>query len=178
MQQVLSGNIPSPDTAGYTLIEVLIAIAIFSIGIMAMGSLQTASLMSTGDIGRGTMAMALLDEQAESLKALPFYQTVNGLDYDGNGAIDGSTTQPAALTGGTHGPFPDGPLTFSYQVTDDQPIAQQNAADLPFSGLPAGNYSVSKTITVWVNGPGSTSQADAIAEAEFVKVWVADGVEG
>ena len=100
MQQVLSGNIPSPDTAGYTLIEVLIAIAIFSIGIMAMGSLQTASLMSTGDIGRGTMAMALLDEQAESLKALPFYLTVNGLDYDDNGAIDGATTQHGDLVAG------------------------------------------------------------------------------
>ena len=177
MQQVLSGNISRPETAGYTLIEVLIAIAIFSIGIMAMGSLQTASLMSTGDIGRGTMAMALLDEQAESLKALPFYQTVNGLDYDDDGAIDGSTTQPAALNGGTHGPFIDGPLTVSYQVTDDQPIAQQNAADLPYDDL-VGNYSVSKTITVWVNGPGSNAIADAIAQAEFVKVWVADGVEG
>ena len=178
MQQVLSGNISPPETAGYTLIEVLIAIAIFSIGIMAMGSLQTASLMSTGDIGRGTMAMALLDEQAESLKALPFYLTVNGLDYDDDGAIDGSTTQHGDLVAATHGPDAHGPLTVSYQVVDDQPIAQQNAADLPFSGLPAGNYTVSKTITVWVNGPGSIALADAIAQAEFVKVWVADGVEG
>lgn len=163
--------------AGYTIIEVLIALAIFSIGIMAMGALQSASLMSTGDIARRTEAWTFLDEQAEILKTLPFYATVAGLDYDDSGATDTITAHPALLTIGTHNDVtPDGRYSINWLVEDDQPIDLQDAADLPFSGLPAGDYTVSKTITVWVTRAGTNAQADALAIAQFVKTWVADGV--
>lgn len=173
---------PSPvkpaSSAGYTLIEVLIAIAIFSIGIMAMGALQSASLMSTGEIARKTMAWTLLDQRAEQLKALRFYQTVAGMDYDDDGTTDAATAFPPDLVGGGTDATPDGLFNVNWQVQDDQPVAQQNSVDLPFSDLSPGNYTVSKTITVWVTRTGSVAQADALAISQFVKTWVGDGVEG
>jgi len=174
------------SSAGYTMIEVLIALAIFSIGIMAMGALQTSSLMSTGDIARKTMALALLDEQTETLKALPFYLTVAGTDYDGDGTTDGVTAHPGGLTAGAHNEVsPDGLFSINWQVLDDQPIPSQtddiiNSAPPKGKTFPAvsGGYTVSKTIIVWVNQAGSNAMSDALAIAEFVKVWVADGVQG
>ena len=169
--------------AGYTIIEALIALAIFSIGIMAMGALQTASLKSTGNIARSTMAWALLDEQAESLKALPFYLTVAGTDYDDDGATDVATVFPAALVGGGNILTPDGLFSVNWQVVDNQPILQQNESIInsaPPRGktYPIGNYTVSKTITVWVTRTGSVAQADALAISQFVKTWVgSDGVQ-
>jgi len=178
MRYSLSRHPIDRGDAGYSLIEVLIAIAIFSIGIMAMGALQSASLMSTGDIARKTMAWSLLDQRAETLKAMRFYQTVAGMDYDDDGTTDAATVFPADLVGGGTDATADPLFNVNWQVVDDQPVAQQNAADLPFSGLPAGNYTVSKTITVWVTQAPDIAQADALAISQFVKVWVGDGVEG
>ena len=179
MRYSLSRHPIDRGDAGYTIIEVLIAIAIFSIGIMAMGALQSASLMSTGDIARKTMAWSLLDQRAEQLKSLRFYQTVAGMDYDDDGTTDAATAFPADLMVGGHNvATADGIFNVNWLVVDNQPVAQQNSADLPFSDLNSGNYTVSKTITVWVTRTGSVAQADALAISEFVKVWVGDGVEG
>ena len=106
------------NASGFTIIEVLVAIAIFSIGLMAMGALQTSALMKTGDVTRKTEAWALLAEQAELLKQLPFYVNV------------GAQTHPPALdAGGFGGPrsvvSPDGRYTIQWQVVDDESIGLQ-----------------------------------------------------
>jgi prepilin-type N-terminal cleavage/methylation domain-containing protein len=179
----LSCDIIKPNS-GYTIIEVLIALSIFSIGLMAMGALQAASLRSTGDIARKTLAWAMLEEQAETLKALPFYLTVNGIDYNDDGITDSATAFPGDLTDGTHGPRTEGSLSVMWLVEDDEHVAAQEDEEINISpprglSFPDGTYTVSKTITVWVNGPGSNARADAIAEAEFVKTLLAsDGVQG
>ncbi len=154
------------NASGFTIIEVLIAIAIFSIGLMAMGALQTRSLMKTGDISRKTEAWALLAEQAELLKQLPFYLNV------------GAQTHPPALDeGGFGGPrgvvSPDGRYTIQWRVDDDEPILQQNETALP--GVPAGTYTVSKRITMVAMRPGG-NPAMPLAQVEFFKVWWATGV--
>lgn len=58
--------------SGYTIIEVLIAIAIFSIGIMAMSALQSSSLMATGDITQKTEAWAVLEDRVESFRTMQY----------------------------------------------------------------------------------------------------------
>lgn len=166
----------APADAGYTIIEALIALAIFSIGIMAMGALQASSLMSTGEIARMTEAWALLDEQTESLKALPFYANNDGIDNDGDGAIDEINEEMPELTAGTYNqPRADGRYTVRWQVTNDTPIPQRTNAELSYiDGLPAGGpWTVSKTVTVWVTRAGDFALADALAAAEIVKTWAA-----
>ncbi len=146
------------NASGFTIIEVLIAIAIFSIGLMAMGALQTGALVRTGDVTRKTEAWALLTDQAERLKQLPFYQ-----DYP-------PTTFFGDLTAGLHVlPSLDGRYTFQWQVVDDQPIGPQNQAAIPGPGAPAANYTVSKQITLVAIQPGGNPLAP-LAQVEFFKV--------
>ena len=154
------------NASGFTIIEVLIAIAIFSIGLMAMGALQTRSLMKTGDVSRKTEAWALLAEQAERIKQLPFYDNVGAQIHP-----------PALVAGGFGGPrgvvSPDGRYTIQWQVADDEAIGLQNETALP--GVPVGNYTVQKRITMVAMRPGG-NPLTPLAQVEFFKVWWATGV--
>lgn len=148
------------NASGFTLIEVLVSIAIFSIGLMAMGALQTRTLMDTGNVSRKTEAWTLLEEQAERIKQLRFYIDDPPVNFDPD------------LTAGAHAlNSPDGRYTFTWQIADDVPIPQANATQLP--GVPAGNYTVSKTITLTATRFGG---GIPMAQMEFVKVWWATGI--
>jgi type IV pilus assembly protein PilV len=57
---------------GYTLLEVLIAISIFMVGILAIGSMQTAALQSNATSRGVTEAVAMMEEQMEMLMAMPW----------------------------------------------------------------------------------------------------------
>ncbi|WP_372682205.1 prepilin-type N-terminal cleavage/methylation domain-containing protein [Desulfosarcina sp.] len=154
------------NASGFTMIEVMVAIAIFSIGLMAMGTLQTAALMRTGDVTRKTEAWPLLAEQAERIKQLPFYLNV------------GAQTHPPELdAGGFGGPrsvvSPDGRYTIQWEVADDEAIVLQNETALP--GVPVGTYTVQKRITMVAFGQGGNPLAP-MAQVEFFKVWWATGV--
>ncbi len=83
---------------GFTLIEVLIAIAIFSIGLLAVGMLQVNGLMNTASARRTTDAMNVAQAQAEALMAMPFYLE-NDSDHDGNGCINRYELNPDLLDG-------------------------------------------------------------------------------
>ena len=151
------------NESGFSLIEVLVAIAIFSIGLMAMGALQTRSLMQTGDLTRKTEAWTIADEQATLLKEMPFMNQA-------------TWTVPAALTAGnqqvTH---PNGRYDIHWRVVDNTPtLPPQPATLLP--GVPAGNWTVCKEITVSVTPLGGSVPNDTIAEVQFLKTWWATGV--
>lgn len=74
----------SISTRGFTIIEVLIALAIFSIGMLAVSMLQINGLMSTASARRVSEAMNIAQTQAETLMAIPFYLD-DSADWDGNG---------------------------------------------------------------------------------------------
>lgn len=170
-----STRFASASTAGYTIIEALIALAIFSIGMIAVSALQMMSLKSTGDVAAKTQAWAILNDQVERLKSMPFYANDNGLDDDGDGTIDNLTEEIPDLSAGNHSANRlNNMYTVHWQVVNDQPIGQQNETVLP--GVPAGNYTVSKTISVEVTRPGQNPQTNALAMVEFVKTWAADGI--
>ncbi len=153
------------NSSGFTIIEVLVAIAIFSIGLLAVGALQARSLMETGDVARKTEAWAALEEQVTLLKELSFYSD------------DPPTTFPADLTdtGGWHSAnYLDDRYTVYWQVDDDTPIGKQNATVI--ANVPAGNYTVSKTITVAVTRVGDDPDTQALGQVEFVKTWAETGL--
>lgn len=159
--------------AGFTIIEVLIAMAIFAIGFMAVGALQSASLMQTGDIGRKTEAWTVLEDQIETLKNLRFYTNDNESDDDGDGTTDEIDEQPDnyELDAGSHSETRlNGRYTVDWEVFDDEPIGEQTNI---WSASPS-NITVSKTIFVSVT---ETGENQSLATAEFVKTWAADGIQ-
>jgi type IV pilus assembly protein PilV len=60
------------NSRGFTLIEVLIVIAIFSIGILAVAAMQMTSTKGNASARRITEATALAENQIENLIQLPY----------------------------------------------------------------------------------------------------------
>jgi prepilin-type N-terminal cleavage/methylation domain-containing protein len=160
------------NDSGFSLIEVLVAIAIFSIGLMAVGLLQSSSLMASGDLARKTEALNFLEQQAGRLKMMPFFTDVAPafptnptpeLVAGGYGAADHSIDLPLAAPR----------FTVQWLITDidatDPTIGPQ--ADPPFKGVPLGNYTVAKQITIAVTPLGGVAPNDNIAQVQFLKTW-------
>ena len=107
---------------GYTIIEVMIAIAIFSIGILSAWALQHSSIRGNTSARNLTVAAACASDRLEQLIQLPYAhadlasgthspaQNTDGIDNNFNGEID----EPAE----------SGPLKITWLVTDNSPIPQ------------------------------------------------------
>lgn len=73
---------------GYTLVEILVAIALFALGVAALLPLAVANLRAVDAAGVRTEALALAREKAEELRAVPFEElgsAVPGADAPGAG---------------------------------------------------------------------------------------------
>ena len=163
----------SSNDSGFTIIEVLIAVAMFSIGLMAMGALQAGSLMATGDVARRTEAWTIIEEQVGLLKRLRFYNEAPPL---------APAPFPPALVAGDfpahtlNMPLPPAAprYTVHWRVVDDQPIGTQNQSVLP--GVPIGVYTVSKQVTVVVTRLNGNPVTAPLAQVQFEKTWAATGI--
>lgn len=72
-------NFPK-TTAGFTLIEILIALVIFSIGILAFASLTVTSTRTGSYGGRMTEAVTFAQDKLEELKTNSWGNIVSGAD--------------------------------------------------------------------------------------------------
>ncbi len=110
---------------GFTLIEVLIAITIFAIGILAVGSMQISAINTNAGARTYTTVVTLAKDRAEELLALPYDDadlvgssdpgtpyapaaSADGIDNDEDGQIDevGETGQ----------------VSVRWNVIEDQPL--------------------------------------------------------
>ncbi len=57
---------------GFTILEVMIAISILAVGLMAVFSAQSRSIMGNTDANRQTQAMTLAQDRMEELLAVPY----------------------------------------------------------------------------------------------------------
>ena len=121
------------NSDGFTLIEVLIAIAIFSIGILAVGAMQVSSVKDNS-IARGVTekaslaadrmeklislpyANALLTAGEHSVAASSFTLATDGIDNDNDGQIDEAGEA--------------GFITISWNVQDDTPLTGTKTIDV------------------------------------------------
>ena len=68
------------NSKGFTLIEVLVAMAIFSIGILAIGSMQLAATKGSSSARLSTEAVTIAQARAEMLILLPYGPVASGTD--------------------------------------------------------------------------------------------------
>ena len=106
--------------SGFTIIEVMIALAIFSVGILAVWALQHTSTKSNTTARNLSIAAVCASDQLERLIELPYShanltaethtpaQTTDRIDNNFNGIVDE--------------PGESGPLSVSWVVTDSTPI--------------------------------------------------------
>jgi len=138
--QFVKGN------TGFTLIEVLIAMVIFAIGILGVFALQTGSIRGNTS-ARGVTDIALIaTDRLEMLRSLPYddpalaagvyvlNQATDRVDNNYNGEIDEDV--PADETG---------PLTIQYTVTTDWPIERTKTVTVTVTHVGA---SVRKQVTM------------------------------
>jgi prepilin-type N-terminal cleavage/methylation domain-containing protein len=113
------------DNQGFTLIEVLIAIAIFSVGFLAVGSMQIAAVNNNVNSRSQTTVLCMAKDRAEELTALSY----DHADLTGS-AAPGTTHAPAADVDGIDndedGQIDEagetGHVSITWVVIDDQPI--------------------------------------------------------
>jgi type IV pilus modification protein PilV len=121
-----STEIPkSVCTQGFSFIEVLIAMAIFAIGILAVGSMQISAINTNAKARNSTTVVTMAKDRAEELIALPYD------DADLVGSADpGTLHTPAASADGIDndedGQIDEageaGQVSISWNVIEDQPL--------------------------------------------------------
>jgi type IV pilus assembly protein PilV len=119
------------NNAGFTLIEVVIAISILAVGLLGVAAMQTSAIQVNSVAGQMTTRMNWAQDKLEELMALPFSDP--WLEATGSPTVPDSAGNPHQET------TSDG-HTVSWNVTDDSPVSN------------------TKRIVVTVTGKGKTSR--------------------
>jgi type IV pilus assembly protein PilV len=98
LNNLMTKNTKPMTNEGFTLVEVMIGMAIFFIGFLAIGSLQLTAINGNAGAREATEAATRATDQLETLIALPYDSIVGG------------------------GPVTDGAYTVSWAVVDDSPL--------------------------------------------------------
>jgi type IV pilus assembly protein PilV len=117
------------NDAGFTIIEVVIAISILAVGLLGVAAMQTSAIQVNSAAGQMTTRMNWAQDKMEELMALPYTDT---LLVDNNSAV-------GVMTNHTDTSPPTG-YTITWSVDNHNPVPN------------------TKRIVVTVTGKGKTSR--------------------
>ena len=86
----------SKNARGFSLIEVLVAVVILSVGLLALASLQLAMIRSSGDTKAQTIAAALAKDKMEELRSFQTLAAYAALTTPAAGTVENLTNAAAA----------------------------------------------------------------------------------
>jgi type IV pilus modification protein PilV len=115
---------------GYTLIEVLVGILIFAVGMMALAQLQTNLAQNSGDASARTVAMNYAEELIETDRTFKVLES-NGVDYAYNDIVDETTSEVRSGTQFTISRM--SPITTICRVRERSPRRHRPAPRSPIS---------------------------------------------
>ena len=98
------------DEKGFSLIEILIAMTIFAIGVLALAEMQVTAIRGNAFSSSTTDGTTLAQDRIEQLMSLP---------YD-----------DANLNAGNHGPVTQGVYNLSWDVANDSPVANTKTVNV------------------------------------------------
>ena len=130
---------------GFTLIEVLIAISILSIGVLAVGMMQISSIKGNKTALDISEASFLAESELERLLSIPFGDVTDD-NLDGSGGLDNNT----AGTADDNTTSSDGKYTILWNVAN---------------GFPETNTQTIKVIVIWDYKGNSKSLSISVIKA-------------
>ena len=110
------------QNSGFSLIEVIIALAIFSIGIVGLYAVQTRTISQNYTSSRITTAVTWASDKAEDLLGHNYKDLTDG---NGNGVAGLSDTNPNCAPGNAVDGCevsPDGIYTLQWNVAENRPV--------------------------------------------------------
>jgi type IV pilus assembly protein PilV len=120
---------------GLTLLEVMIALVILSIGLLALSGMQMTSIRANGSGFKSTTAVSLADQRLQQLKNLPF----SNASLTAGTHTETPMTVSVGTSDGIHGIV----YSRSYTVTDSSPIAGVKLIAYTVTWTEGGTHSVS-----------------------------------
>ena len=117
----------APNNKGFTLVEVMIGMAIFVIGYMAVASMQMMSIKGNTSARKTTEAATLAADRLETLIVLPYDNIDSG------------------------GPVTQGAYTVSWQVADDTPLPNTKTITVTVSWQHGGQRNFEATYVKTAN---------------------------
>jgi len=103
------------NNRGFTLLEILLAISILAIALLAMAHMQITAIHTNAFANRMTTATTLAYDKMEQLKQLPY--------NDANLSDDGDTTDLADTANPDYLDDPGGGYTRVWNIADNTPVA-------------------------------------------------------
>ena len=127
MKRISVRNAEKVDCEGFTLVEVMLAVAIFAIGILAIASMQIGATNANSSAYRLTERISLAEARIESLLSLPY-------------------GHPDLAQGNHQDPRPPAGYVITWNVVDNAPVA--NSKTLSVSSSYQGRDGVPRIITL------------------------------
>ncbi len=121
-----------PKTTGLTLVEVMIALTVFSVGILAVANMQVVGIKSVTLAQTGMINTVAAGERIEQLLMAPY-----------DDALLADTDQGFSLETPDHGPFPidHSRSTIEWEVADDYPTVGTKRVSVTVRRLYSGGAS-------------------------------------
>lgn len=147
------GGTRDGDSGGFTLIEVLIALMITTVALVAVAGMFPQGYKQVVDAGRLTLAVTTARQLLEDLSTVPFanLMALNGFDSQDPATIPATDPEMGIATRWQID-FPAGEGRAKVRVDDCGDVANPCGLLDPITGAPAPNGTLRQvTVTVWEN---------------------------